>query len=206
MKFRSLIAAGLLAAIATAAAAPGAGAATTGSTTATFTVTNGALAIVVPSGSVALGTTANTITGGYTISGLLGATTVSDNRNNTSGWTAYANSSNFVGDDAAITTDVIVASAVNMKVLATNISAQSLGVTSITQGVGTQLFVPTVGVQGTGSGNGGSIGATTANLATLVGTTLIANNSVTYNPTITVQVPPNTPNANYSGTITQTVV
>ena len=206
MKIRSLLGAGLIAALGATVVAPNAGAATTGSTTATFTVSNGALAIVVPSGSVALSTSTNTISGGYTISGLLGATTVTDNRNSTAGWTAHANSSDFIGTNALSTADTIAASAVNMKVLATNISAQSIGATSITQGVGTQLFVPTAGVQGTGSGNGGSIGSTTANIATLVGSTLIANNSVTYNPTITVQVPPNTPNDAYTGTITQTVV
>jgi hypothetical protein len=207
MKVRALIGTGVIAVLGAGLVAPTAANAAAGSSSATITVANGLLSISVPDtsgGAVALTTSSNSLTG-YTISGNLGSTSVTDNRNSTTGWTAYANSSAFAQTDPG-GTGSIAATNVNIQVPASQVLTQAVGAVSITQGVGTQLFVPTAGVNGTGSGQGGSIGTATTNLATLVGSGLIANNAVTYNPKVTVTVPPNTPDGTYVGTITQTAL
>lgn len=217
MKVRALIAAGLIAVTGAGVLAP---AAQAEDTVVTFTLTNGSLSISVPAGSDAspraLTLTPSIGLTGTVLTGSLGdnsaaVTTVTDNRNALTGWTAYANASDFTRTlDAAgnaATSGSIAKSAVNIKVRTADVVSQKVGTATILTTDSTQLFVP-VETGATGGASASPIGVATANLTSLVSTLLqtTANNEVKYNPFLTVTVPPNTPSGTYKGTISQTVI
>ncbi len=154
-----------------------ASAATTGDTTATVTVTGGALSITVPAAAGSLGTLANTVLGG-TISGPLGVVQVNDARSAAagSGWVATAISTAFTPPAGPT--------------IAASLVGYAAG--TITK-VGTATFTandPT---------------ALTGVVAVVTATGITGDNSATWNPTINVTVPGGMAAAVYSGTITHSV-
>jgi hypothetical protein len=176
-----------------------------GNTQVTFDLVNGTLSIAV-TGATALAP-ASVNLGPKTpdgtlsqISGNLAATTVTDNRNSlTSVYTVSANCDNFTDGGS----NSIAKSNVTVSVPA--LTSATLGGSSVTA---SSLFVPTAGA--TCGASAGSLGsrvsssALTTLLGTLPGVTSV-NNTVTYTPSITVTIPPNTPDATYSSVVYQTV-
>jgi hypothetical protein len=142
--------------------ATSASAATSGATTATITITGGALAITAPTNPVSLGSLPDTVNGG-TVSGLLGPVQVNDARGAAagSGWVETAISTAFTGVGGT----TIAASAVSM----------SAG--AITK-VGTATFTDDDPANLTG----------VSPLVTATGIT--GDNSATWVPTVTVAVEP----------------
>jgi hypothetical protein len=165
-------------------ALPGvAGAATTGTTTATFTLTGGAMSITVPGTTVNLGTVS--VAAG-TLTSLLGTVTVNDNRGLLSGgWTSSVTSSHFT-TGAGTAAETIVA---------TNVSYWS-GAATATSGLGSLL-----GSQLT------SLLAVVVNSVqtAFTGGSLIGNNSASWNPTLVVTIPASAVVGTYTGTVTHTV-
>lgn len=154
------------------------GASTSGDTPATFTLTAGSLAISVPTTSVDLGSVP---TGSVTLSGQLGSVTVTDTRGNAvATWTATVTATAFTTGGGTA----------NETVAASNL-AYSSGLPTATSGVG--AFVP--GVVAT-LASGGTAAAWTGGVGT---------NSATWNPTLTVTLPPGAVAGTYSGTITHSV-
>lgn len=218
MKIRSIAAATLAGAAALAFLAP---TATAEDTDATFTVTGGFLTISVPSDGggatpVNLGTTnEGSLVSGADISGQLGDTTVDDERNSTTaGWEVSANASDFVKVGDA--TKTVAAENVHIFIdgLA-NVSSQLLN-----GDIQTTLFVPDAeGAYGDGDlagSNGDPIGAAPAAGIDAIVDDIIAglglgellptaNNSVTYDPTVEINIPADTSEGTYLGTIEQTV-
>ncbi|MCD9625139.1 hypothetical protein [Rhabdothermincola salaria] len=147
-------------------------------TTATITVTGGALIITVPADAGALGTRANTVEGG-TISGPLGQVQVDDARSAAagSGWVASVISTAFTPPSGP----AIAASAV------------SYGAGVITK-VGTATYTANDPVDLTGVG------------AAVTASGITGDNSATWNPTITVAVPGGMAANVYSATITHSVL
>jgi hypothetical protein len=147
-------------------------------TTATITVTGGALAITVPTDAGNLGTQANTVLGG-TISGTLGQVQVNDARSAAagSGWVVSVISTAFTPPAGP----AIAASAV------------SYTAGTITK-VGTATYVANNPTNLTG----------VAPAVTATGIT--GDNSATWNPTINVAVPGGMAAGVYSATITHSVV
>ena len=147
-------------------------------TTATITVTTGALSITVPAAAGLLGTTANTV-GGSLISGPLGQVQVLDARSAAagSGWVASVISTAFTPSAGP------------------TIAAALVGYTAgaITK-VGTATYTANNPANLTGA-----VPAVTA-------TGITGDNSATWNPTINVTVPGGTVAGTYSGTITQSVL
>lgn len=147
-------------------------------TTATVTVTGGALAITVPTAAGNLGTRANSVLGG-TISGPLGQVQVSDARSAAagSGWVASVISTAFTPTAGPA------------------IPASAVGYTAgtITK-VGTATYVANDPANLTG----------VAPAVTATGIT--GDNSATWNPTINVAVPGGMAAGVYSATITHSVV
>ena len=146
-------------------------------TTATLTITGGALAITVPTTSVSLGTRQNTV-GGGTISGVLGVVQVSDGRSAAagSGWVASVISSAFTPPAGP----AIAASAV------------SYTAGTITK-VGTAVYIANDPPDLTGVSP-----AVTASAIT-------GDNSATWSPTITVLIPGGMAAGTYTATITHSV-
>jgi hypothetical protein len=177
MRIRSLLvataAAGLLA---TGLALPASAA--PGESTATVTVTGGALSITVPTTAGSLGTRPNTVSGG-TISGLLGQVQVTDARSAAagSGWVVSVISTAFT------------------PLSGPTIPASAVGYTAgtITK-VGTATYTP--------NDPGDLTGASPA----VTATGITGDNSATWNPTINVAVPGGTVAAVYSAIITHSVV
>jgi hypothetical protein len=151
--------------------------ATPGGTTATITLTGGALSITVPPAAGNLGTSANTVAG-ETISGPLGQVQVSDARSAAagSGWVASVISTAFTPP----TGTAIAASAV------------SYSAGTITQ-VGTATYTANDPVNLTGV------------CAAVTATGITGDNSATWNPTIHVAVPGGMAAAVYTATITHSV-
>lgn len=175
----------------------------TGDTTSTFTLTNGVISMTTPSSATLATWAANRLTGGTTVSGTLTGTTVTDERNSTAGWQVTAQSTSF-SDGAGHT---IPAS--NVTIAIDGVAGITQTVAGVTGALSTGLFVPVVG--GTTGDVDGAIGALVGSeldtiLSALPGGLLAqnANNAITYDPTVTVKVPPNTPNGTYSALITQT--
>lgn len=174
----------------------------------TFTLQQGTLSIAVASpGTIDLGT--KTPSGVLSqFSGNLLATTVTDSRNSTVGWTAYASSTDFT-KSGGTAGDTIDNANVNISVSA----ASALTVGGVDKLATSGLFVPTPnGANGDathGSGvAGGSIAQLVGNvLATdvLTSSLVTANNATTYTPLLTVTVPANTNSGTFSGTVSQTV-
>ena len=176
-------------------------------TAVTFNLQQGALSIAVDApGSVDLGTV-NASGALSQFSGNLLPTTVTDNRNSTLGWTAYAYSTDFTTGDG-LGGNKIAKANVNISVSA----ASALTVGGVSKIATTGLFVPTPGgangdaTHGS-SVAGGSIAVLAGNvLSTLLNGTLVtANSSTTYTPSLTVTVPADTNNGVYTGTVSQTV-
>jgi hypothetical protein len=113
-------------------------------TTATFTLTAGALSISAPTGSVSLGsqTVSNSAT---TITGSLGAVTVSDQRGGVTGWTASVISTAFTpvagpADPASNVSYAAGSITVSPTVVATAVAAANLtGVSTIVTGASTGI-------------------------------------------------------------------
>ena len=152
--------------------------ASAGPTTATLTITGGALAITVPTSPVSLGTRANTV-GGGTISGVLGVVQVSDARSAAagSGWVASVISTAFTPPAGP----AIAAGAV------------SYTAGTITK-VGTAVYTANDPPDLTGVSP-----AVTA-------TGITGDNSATWSPTISVLVPGGMAAGTYTATITHSVV
>ena len=152
--------------------------ASAGPTTATLTITGGALAITVPTSPVSLGTRVNTV-GGGTISGVLGVVQVSDARSAAagSGWVASVISTAFTPPAGP----AIAASAV------------SYTAGTITK-VGTAVYTANDPPDLTGVSP-----AVTA-------TGITGDNSATWSPTISVLVPGGMAAGTYTATITHSVV
>jgi hypothetical protein len=154
-------------------------AATTGDTTATFTITAGALAITVP-GSATLSTVA---TGAGTSSGQLGNVTVADTRGAlVNSWTATIDSTTFVRDGGTATSNETVA---------VDQIAYSSGASTAHTGLG--AFVPGTLINGTLPGTGGAH------------TGFAGNSSTTWNPTLTLTLLSSQVAGTYTGTVTHSV-
>ena len=150
-------------------------------TTATVTVTGGALAITVPSDAGNLGTRANTV-GGGTISGPLGQVQVADARGAAPGssWVASVISTAFTAPSGA-------------KLAASAVSYHADSVVGLIT-VGTATF------------DGPAQSNLTDTVAAVTATGITGNTSVTWNPTITVNIPPGGMAVGvYSATITHSV-
>jgi hypothetical protein len=151
-------------------------AATTGDTTVNFTLTGGLLSVTVPA-SATLG---SALTGGVaTPSGALGVVTVADGRGGVAAWTATVTTTSFTS-----------AENIGLPVLPAGVSYAPGSPTAST---GIAIFTP---------GIAGAIGATKAAIVT---TGVSGNNSLSWNPTITVAVPASAIVGTYSGTITHSV-
>lgn len=157
-------------------------AATTGDTTTTFTLTAGALAITAPA-SANLGSAA---TGSSTASAQLGAVSVSDGRGALLGsWTGSVSSTDFTTGGNTANETIAKASVDYWSGAAT----ASSGVGVFTPGQLTALLKTTL-----------STGRTAFAAASVVG-----NNSVTWNPTVIINVPSAAVAGTYSGTITHSI-
>jgi hypothetical protein len=149
-------------------------------TTVTFAVGTGLLTMTAP-GSATLGTGSGQP--GTTISGLLGSTVVTDNRASlAASWTVSVSSSNFTTGGATPAETIPVADA--------SYTAGSF----FTTGTITVTATPAV--------------LTLANAAAqdIFGTAGVGDNSATWNPTLSVAVPPAAVTGTYTGTLTQSVL
>ena len=153
-------------------------AATSGSTTTTFTLTAGALAITVPASTVALATgTVNT--GAATAAGQLGSVTVADTRGLlVNSWTTTVSSTTFVTGTSTTNETVAVA----------NIDYTS-GASTAHTGLG--VFVPTL--------------VPTALGADATYTGAAGNSSTTWDPTLTFTLLSSQVAGTYTGTVTHSV-
>jgi hypothetical protein len=159
------------------------GAATTGDTTTTFTLTAGVLAITVPAskalGSYATGT-ANTT------AALLGTVSVADGRGALLGtWTTSVSSTDF-------TTGAATANETIAKANADYWSGAALS----TSGVGT--FTP-------GQLTSGNKVTLASSRNAFVTTVIVGNNTASWNPTVSVNIPAAAVVGDYTGTITHSV-
>jgi hypothetical protein len=151
------------------------------STTATVTVSAGALAISVPTDAGNLGTRANTVLGGP-ISGALGVVQVSDARGAAagSGWivsvisTAFTRTSPVAGPAIAASAVSYVAGTITQVGTATYVANDPLNLTGVTPAV--------------------------------TATGITGDNSASWNPTISVAIPGGSPPGVYSATITHSLV
>jgi hypothetical protein len=149
----------------------------TDTTIVTFTITAGALTINAPD-SVNLGSVASDAT---SISGQMGPVTVTDLRDTLNGsWTA-----------TAISTDFTTGGATSHETVPNVNVSYSPGPATSTTGTGT--FTP---------GPGGIINVPRV---AFTGTDLIGNNSATWNPTLTINIPAATVAGTYTGTVTHSV-
>ncbi len=143
----------------------------------TLTITGGSLEITAPTGEVVLGTIVNTVVGG-TVSGKLGVVQVSDARSAAagSGWVASAISTAFTPSAGPT--------------IAASLVEYAAG--TITK-VGTATYTANDPTDLTG----------VSSVVTATGIT--GDNSASWNPTITVNVPGGTAVGAYSATITHSV-
>jgi hypothetical protein len=150
---------------------------TTGGSTATVTVTGGALSITVPTDAGSLGTRVNTV-GGGTISGPLGQVQVNDARSAIagSGWVVSVISTAFTPSAGP----AIAASAVSY----------SAG---------------TITKTGTATYTANNPGDLTGVVAAVTASGITGDNSATWNPTISVAVPGGTASGVYFATVTHSV-
>ncbi len=149
-----------------------------GASTATVTVTGGALSITVPVDAGSLGSRVNTV-GGGTISGSLGQVQVNDARSAAagSGWV------------------VTVITTADTPPSGPTIAASAVGYTA-------GAIVKT----GTATFTANNPGNLTGAVAAVTATGITGDNSATWNPTINVAVPGGTIANVYSATITHSVV
>jgi hypothetical protein len=160
------------------AAAVPASAAGPGQSSATITVTGGALSITVPTDAGNLGTRANSVLGG-TVSGPLGVVQVNDARSAAagSGWVVSVISTAFTPPAGP----AIAASAVG-------------------------YVAGTITKVGTATYTANDPGNLTGVVSAVTATGITGDNSATWNPTITVTVPGGMAAGVYSATITHSVV
>lgn len=158
------------------AVAAGASAAPTAGTPITFEVTGGALNISAPVAAVSLGSVAIS-NSAQLLSAPLGVVTVTDGRGGTTGWTATASATDFVGPS------IISMSAVG----------SSSYVTPIATVTGQATVAPT---NLTSLYPGGPV---------QVATGVAGINTADWNPTLSVTVPANTIVGSYSTTLTHSV-
>lgn len=154
-----------------------ASAATSGATTATVTVTGGALSITVPTDAGNLGTAVDTVLGS-TVSGPLGTVQVDDARGAPagSGWVATVISTAF-----------------------TPPAGPTIGAAAVGYTVGAVTKV------GTATYTANDPTDLTAVVAAVTATGITGNNSASWNPTINIAVPGGMAAAVYSATITHSV-
>lgn len=146
-------------------------------TTVTFSITAGALTIAAPA-SASLGSVA---TGTASISGQIGPVTVTDDRGTLNGsWTA-----------SVISTDFTTGGGTPAETIPNINNSYSPGPATSTTGTGT--FTP---------GPGGIVNVPQV---AFTGTALTGNNSVTWNPTLTVTIPAAAVAGTYTGTVTHSV-
>jgi hypothetical protein len=159
-----------------------ASAATTGNTTTTFTLTAGSLAITVP-GSKDLGSVA---TGTATASAQLGSIQVSDGRGALNGsWTTSVSSTDFTTGGATADETIAKASADYWS-----------GAATATSGTGT--FTP-------GQANAGAKQALGSSRTGFAASSVIGNNTATWNPTVIINIPSAAVAGAYTGTVTHSV-
>jgi hypothetical protein len=158
-------------------AAGPAGAATTGSTTATFSIVSGALSISVP----ATASFGSVPSGATVLSALLGDVQVVDARAGTAGsWTATVSSTSFV-TGAASPAETIPAGDVTYD------PGEAIAST------GTATFTP------------GATGTLAAPITAFSASSEVGSTSVTWDPQITIAIPPAAVSGTYTGTITHSV-
>ena len=146
--------------------------------TVTFTIASGNLTIdAAPSAD--LGSSVNLVAGA-TVSGALGNVVVSDTRNATLGWVASASSTDFT--KAADT----LAKA----------NATVSGVNTLVSSTGLAVSGGFVGAAASMAGSGGTVGTAVA----------LGSNTATFNPTMSIVVPVNTPTGAYTGTLTVSIL
>jgi hypothetical protein len=176
MRKRRLILAVVAGLLGASVALPASAAATAG-TTASFTLTGGALSITVPIAPVSLGSSPEAVAG-QVVSGSLGQVQVDDARNPAagSGWVATVISAAFT----PVTGTAIAASAV------------SYSAGAITK-VGTATYA---------ANNPGDL---TGVVAVVTATGITGDNSATWNPTISIAVPGGAVAGVYSALITHSV-
>lgn len=145
-------------------------------TVATFTLIPGALSISAPTGPVALGASQVASAGAHTFTGLLGTVTVTDDRGGATAWVASVISTSFVPDTTGA---AVPALAVSYAAGTVSVSALVTAVKPAT----TDLTGVSPVVNGTSTGI----------------------SSASWNPTISVLVPPAAVAGTYSGTITHSV-
>ena len=177
MRARSPILVAAVAALMVGTAMP-ASAAGPGQSSATITVTGGALSITVPTDAGNLGTRANSVLGG-TVSGPLGVVQVNDARSAAagSGWVVSVISTAFTPPAGP----AIAASAVG-------------------------YVAGTITKVGTATYTANDPGNLTGVVPAVTATGITGDNSATWNPTITVTVPGGMAAGVYSATITHSVV
>lgn len=182
MKKSMRILAGGVALIAAAAVAAPAHAATSGDTTTTFTLTAGSLAITAPA-SANLGSVA---TGTASTSAQLGSISITDGRGALLGtWTGSVSSTDYTTGGATSNETIAKANGDYWSGLAT----ATTGVGTFTPGQATALLKVTLGAS-----------RTAFSAAAVVG-----NNSVTFNPTVIINVPSAAVAGVYTGTITHSI-
>ena len=160
----------------------------------TFTLTAGGLSIAEPSAPANL-TAAGGLAGitGTTVSGALGETVVTDNRAGVAGWaskitgtTAFSNTNTTIPVSAA---KAFVAGG-----LASNVPGSSITKTgTVLATAGTYLDAAT----------GLALSGSPQSLVTA--TAVVGNNTVTFNPSLSIAVPGDATAGAYSGVVTQTV-
>ncbi|MFT4658923.1 MAG: hypothetical protein ACJAXA_001496 [Candidatus Aldehydirespiratoraceae bacterium] len=150
---------------------------TAGTTTATVTITGGALAITVPTNAGSLGSESNTV-GGSTISGQLGQVQVNDARSAGAGagWVANGISTAFTPPAGAT-------------IAASSVSYTAGSITKI--GSATYTANDPINLAGISP--------------VVTATGITGDNSATWNPTINVAIPTGTLVGTYSATITHSV-
>jgi hypothetical protein len=151
-------------------------------TTTTFTLSGGSLSINAPA-SKSLGSGA---TGSASLAAQLGTVTVTDARGATLGsWTASVASSDFTTGGATTNETITKGNATYWS-----------GAATASSGVGT--FTPGQLLSANAQALSGSLTAYSA-------TVVVGNNSVSWNPTLTINVPAAAVAGDYSGTITHSV-
>jgi hypothetical protein len=130
---------------------------------------------------IAVASSANLPTGNSgqpLVTGQLGLVTVTDNRGNTVSWTASAASTTFTTNNGFATTTS----------------------TGVTYNSGTVNKTGDV----TAAGNG-NVPLAVAPSPVVTGTSVVGNNTASWDPTLTVNLPPNSLAGNYTGTVTTSV-
>lgn len=154
------------------------------STSATFTLTGGALTITEPTGTANnLGSLTSTPLS-TTTTGTLGPTTINDARGSLAGWTV-----SIAGTTFTTATTGAVAIAASAAVAYLTVPATLVSGTAV---VTNTHVLPASGL---------ALGAAAAFMTA----TTVGSNQITYNPSIQVTIPSGALSGTYTGTITQTV-